>query len=89
MRRFFREAGCLEPEDHGYTILPGLPGPSGPGGPPDCPQERILYYFDELGNPLAEAEEYLKADGSPGASGTPDPKRVRVGDTLYRYKRPS
>ena len=83
LRRRFREAGLEEPEQNGYTVHLGSSGPAGPGGPPDCSSEEILIYYDSIGNPVARAHQYKRPDGSIGASGRPDPIRLRDGDTIY------
>lgn len=83
MRRIFKDAGFLEPEKHGYTVIPEDGGPPGDGAPEDAVLSRMLIYFDRFGRPVAAAHEYLRSDGTRTASGMPDPKRVLVGRTQY------
>jgi hypothetical protein len=44
--------------------------------------QRVIY-TDQNGRQVATVHQYLKPDGSLGGSGRPDPKRVRIGNTLY------
>jgi hypothetical protein len=41
-----------------------------------CTQTQTLSYYDAAGNEIARAHQYLRADGTIGASGLPDPKVV-------------
>jgi len=34
---------------------------------------------------MVEIHRYLQPDGTLGASGRPDPKRVNMGDVIYKY----
>ena len=45
---------------------------------------QLVAYVDGAGNHLAVAHRYLKPDGTLAASGRPDPKVLRRGNTLYR-----
>ena len=47
----------------------------------------IVQYFDENGELIAKAHEYVRPDGSVGASGRPDPKWLRIGDRILKQKR--
>jgi hypothetical protein len=38
---------------------------------------------DSDGRMVAEVHRYLRPDGTIGASGVPDPKRISFGGTLY------
>lgn len=87
MRRRFRELGLEEPEGNGYMVESRGKRKCGPGTPPDCFLTEILAYLDSLGREVARAERHLRDDGTVGASGKPDPKRIRVGDTIYVLKR--
>jgi hypothetical protein len=44
--------------------------------------ERVNY-TDQEGRYMATVHQFKRIDGSLGASGLPDPKRVRIGNTLY------
>src|SRR5262245_43653793 len=45
---------------------------------------QLIAYVDSNGNDVAIAHRYLKPDGTLAASGRPDPKVLRRGDTLYK-----
>lgn len=53
-----------------------------------CTRGQMLRYLDEQGDLLVEVFQYLRPDGSLGASGRPDPKRMRVGNQIWRVERP-
>jgi hypothetical protein len=85
MRQRFREAGLEEPEANGYTVIPGDSGPAGPDAPPDCSHSQIIVYLDSQGDEKARALVFYRPDGSLGASGQPDPKRLLdQGTALHR-----
>lgn len=50
---------------------------------PPCTLRQMIRYLDESGQWVVEVFQYLRADGTLGASGRPDPKRIRIGDTIY------
>ncbi|MGI9081013.1 MAG: hypothetical protein ACR2FZ_01860 [Thermoleophilaceae bacterium] len=83
MRELFEEAGCLEPEEHGYTVIPEPGGEPGPNAPEDAVISRMVLYFDRFGKPIAAAHEYLREDRSIAASGKRDPKRITIGNKQY------
>jgi hypothetical protein len=52
---------------------------------PFCTESQELSYADPItGQELARAHRYLRPDGTLGASGLPDPKRVFLKGVLYR-----
>ena len=53
---------------------------------PFCTQSQMVSYIDKENNEVARVHQYLRQDGTIGASGKPDPKRLLVGNTLYRLK---
>jgi hypothetical protein len=56
---------------------------------PHCTYSQMISYRDASGNEMARVHQYLRPDGTIGASGKPDPKRIFVGGTLYRlFKKP-
>jgi len=65
--------------------------PSAPAAnEPFCTRSQIVYYYDvQQRRKVAIVHQYLRRDGSIGASGRPDPKRIRDGDTIYTLKLPS
>ena len=52
-------------------------------GEPACTHSQIIHYLDREGSFLATVHQYLRSDGSLGASGRPDPKRMRVGNEIW------
>jgi hypothetical protein len=50
---------------------------------PFCTRSQIVAYYDDTGKRVAEVHQYLRKDGSLGAGGKPDPKRVWTGGKLY------
>lgn len=52
--------------------------PSRSGQPP-CTRSQVVFYFDQSGARVAVVHQYLRPDGTLGASGKPDPKWLRVG----------
>ena len=56
-----------------------------PANEPFCTQSQQVGYFDRsTGQELARAHRYLRPDGTIGASGMPDPKRLFLNGELYR-----
>lgn len=51
-------------------------------GNPPCTHRQTIRYLDSDGNPVVEIFQYLKPDGTLGASGLPDPKRLWMGGTV-------
>ena len=51
---------------------------------PHCTHSQMVSYRDANGNEMARVHQYLRPDGTIGASGKPDPKRMFLRDTLYR-----
>lgn len=50
---------------------------------PACTRSQIVAYFDEQGVKVALVHQYLRPDGSLGASGKPDPKKLLLDGTLH------
>lgn len=51
---------------------------------PFCTRSQMVSYMDRNLNEVARVHQYLRTDGTIGASGTPDPKRLLEGEILYR-----
>ena len=92
MRRRFNEARFDERATAGELAIavledrhPALTAAS----EPICTRSQMISYRDPAGNELARAHRYLRNDGSVGASGHPDPKRVYEGGILYRLEKKS
>jgi hypothetical protein len=54
---------------------------------PFCTFSQMISYRDSSGAEMARVHQYLRPDGSIGASGRPDPKRVYANGTLYRLQK--
>jgi hypothetical protein len=53
---------------------------------PYCTRSQVLIYWTPERTPVAMVHQYVRPDGSLGASGRPDPKLVVIGDTVYGTK---
>lgn len=53
---------------------------------PFCTQSQMVSYVDQKNNEVARMHQYLRSDGTIGASGKPDPERLLDGNILYRLK---
>lgn len=51
---------------------------------PYCTRSQMISYRDASDNEVARVHQYLRPDGTIGASGKPDPKRLFLDGTLYR-----
>ena len=49
---------------------------------PFCTHAQTIRYVDDNGVWQVEVFQYKRADGTIGASGKPDPKRLRMGDVI-------
>lgn len=65
----------------------GTPSPE--IGLPPGSKSQAISYRTENGEELARAHRFVLPDGTIGASGKPDPKRVFLEGTLYRLKKKS
>jgi len=55
---------------------------------PRCTRSQVLHYYSrDLKTTLAVVHQYLRPDGSLGASGMPDPKQVYEDGTIYALER--
>jgi hypothetical protein len=50
---------------------------------PVCTKSQIIAYLDDDGDEIAIVHQYLQPDGTLGASGFPDPKRLLKDGILY------
>lgn len=53
---------------------------------PFCTQSQMVSFLDADNNEVARVHQYLRPDGTIGASGKPDPKRLLENNILYRLK---
>ena len=70
--------GALKP----VLLKEGHPAPE-KSRQPYCTRSQIIAYVDADNNEAALVHQYLRPDGTLGASGKPDPKRMTVGDVIY------
>jgi len=49
---------------------------------PFCTHSQHVRYLDSHGRLIVEIHQYLRPDGTLGASGKPDPKRLREGNRI-------
>lgn len=54
---------------------------------PFCTKSQEISYLDQNNREVARAHRYLRKDGTIGASGKPDPKRVVLEGVMYRLVR--
>lgn len=47
----------------------------------------MLLYFEAEDTLVAKVHEYLRPDGTRGASGLRDPQWLRIGDSVYKQRR--
>jgi hypothetical protein len=72
-RQFFNKASAGELSTHVKRDSHRDPPPA---GEPYCTRSQIVYYYDRDQNPVAIVHQYRRPDGTIGASGQPDPKRL-------------
>lgn len=53
---------------------------------PDGTRSQVIRYYDSNGQWVVTIHQYLRPDGTLGATGKPDPKRLRIGHTIYIAK---
>lgn len=92
IRRRFNDAQLWERAERGSLgkriVKESHPAPP-PAGEPACTRSQLLEIFDPAtGSTIAKAHCYRRPDGSIGASGRPDPKWLRCGDTIYAPDNP-
>jgi hypothetical protein len=51
---------------------------------PFCTRTQEISYVDAEGKEIVRVHQYVRPDLTLGASGFPDPKRILVGETMYR-----
>lgn len=57
-----------------------------PTGEPLCTRSQIVYYYALDGHAVAVVHQYLRPDGTIGASGLPDPKRLILRDRIISVR---
>lgn len=85
LRRIFRESGLEERYERGELIeqVKRSRHVQNPQHPFYCTWSEVVRLFDG-DHKVAVVHRYRCADGTLSASGQPDPKMVRIGDTVYR-----
>src|SRR6266566_8732366 len=90
MQRRFNEGRYWERTQHGeLTVVimedrhPALTA----ANEPFCTQSQMVSYRDINNAEIARVHQYLRPDGSIGASGRPDPKRLFENGELYRLEK--
>lgn len=92
LRRLFNDGRFVERANLGELIVVLLDNrhPSPPkADEPYCTHSQMLSYRLLDGIEVARAHQYLRPDGSIGASGLPDPKKVRIKGTIFQLPRKS
>lgn len=54
-----------------------------PANCPLCTWSEAILYCDKAGNPIAIIHRYLRPNGTLGASGLPDPKKMVVDNEVW------
>jgi hypothetical protein len=52
-------------------------------GEPYCTRGQMIRYVDNDGRWAVEVFQYLRPDKTIGGGGKPDPKRLRIGNTVF------
>ena len=66
--KLLRNAHLKKPEDRGE---------------PYCTHSQMIRYSDKTGHWVVEVHQYFRPDKTIGGSGRPDPKRLRIGNTVF------
>jgi hypothetical protein len=54
---------------------------------PFCTWTQEVFYIDQNNDEIARVHQYLRPDGTLGASGLPDPKEIVENGVMYRLRR--
>jgi hypothetical protein len=87
LRQMFNSGGYLTQVTSGTLIEVVLRDahPTPPRAPePICTRSQEVSYMDANGTEICRVHQYLRTDGTIGASGMPDPKRILAGGIIYR-----
>ena len=68
--KLIRESEIKDPEKRRYPEPPGT-------------LSQTIQYKDKRGRLILVVHQYKRPDGTLGASGKPDPKRLRIGNIIY------
>jgi hypothetical protein len=82
----FNEGGLWQQVQSGELqerlLKSGHPTPA-PAAEPYCTRSQMVGYYKATGGRVALVHQYLRPDGTVGASGRPDPKALVVDGVLY------
>jgi hypothetical protein len=67
------------------VVREGHPSPT-KSGEPFCTRSQMLAYMNTSGHRMALVHQYLRPDGTIGASGQPDPKKMFYKGVLYSIR---
>ncbi len=56
---------------------------------PFCTWTQEVFYLDATNQEVARIHQYLRPDGTLGASGLPDPKQIFEDGLMYRLRKPA
>jgi len=56
---------------------------------PFCTWTQEVFYLDAANQEVARVHQYLRPDGTLGASGLPDPKQLFENGVMYRLRKPA
>lgn len=89
IRQIFNERGIFAKVQSGELVahMKKDSHPKQPlGNEPICTRSQILFYCEKKGKPVAIVHQYLRPDGTIGASGLPDPKRLFFKDRIVSVR---
>jgi hypothetical protein len=90
IRQIFNENRIYELVKNGvlrtYLKRNSHPANSMAVGEPYCTWSQIVLYYDQDNHPVAIVHQYLRPDGTIGASGLPDPKRIFLGRRIISVR---
>lgn len=52
-------------------------------GEPKGTRSQVIRYLDQTGQWVVVVHQYLRPNGALGGSGRPDPKRIKIGETIF------
>jgi hypothetical protein len=87
LRQMFNSVGYLNQVANGtlVAIVRRDAHPTPPKAPePICTRSQEISYVDASGEEICRVHQYVRTDGTIGASGKPDPKRILAGGVIYR-----
>jgi hypothetical protein len=85
IRSLFNDGRYAELVEHGvlHEALIREGPPSISSNQPSGTRSQVVAYKDDKGKQVAIIHRYMRADGSLGGSGRPDPKKLLHNGTLY------